>query len=355
MGSEHQDDRGSSAQPLIYPMSVTPGIGDGSMIQVASGVQWLRMPLHKDLKFINVWALRDGERWMLIDTGFRTPETVAAWNAAFAGGLEREGVSGVIATHMHPDHAGMAGWLVCRTRAMLWMPRLEYLTLRVLTGDRGREAPAEAIAFYRRAGWGQEAIDHYRARFGEFGNLVYPIPDAFRAIAEGDVLKIGEHPWHVIAGAGHSPEHACLYCPTLKVLISGDQVLPRISSNVSVHPLEPHADPLSDWLASLARLRSRVPDEVLVLPAHNEPFYGLHRRIDSLIEGHEQGLKRLHQALATPARAIDLFSVLYHRTITPQLYVMATGECLAHLSCLRTRGMAECRNDEHGTAWWQAL
>jgi glyoxylase-like metal-dependent hydrolase (beta-lactamase superfamily II) len=94
------------------------------------------------------------------------------------------------------------------------------------------------------------------------------------------VVRIGAHDWEVVGGNGHSPEHACLYCPALKVLISGDQVLPKISSNVSVQPLEPEANPMDDWMASLDKVQARVPDDVLVLPAHNDCFHGLHARIE---------------------------------------------------------------------------
>nr|WP_066529640.1 hypothetical protein [Sphingobium sp. EP60837] len=91
-------------------------------------------------------------------------------------------------------------------------------------------------------------------------------------------------------GKGHSPEHALLHCPEMKLLISGNQVPPEISSNVSVQPLEPAADPLTDWLETLEAIRQKVSDNVLVLPAHGKPFHGLHARIGALIEGHEVGL-----------------------------------------------------------------
>jgi len=137
------------------------------------------------------------------------------------------------------------------------------------------------------------------------------------------------------------------------MLISGDQVLPRISSNVSVFPTEPDGDPLRDWLTSLARIKTRVPDDVLVLPAHNDPFHGLHSRIDHLIGGHERGLVRLEQRLAEPRRAIDVFGVLFKRTITPDLMGMATGEALAHLNCLMHRGVAVRETDAAGVDWYR--
>jgi len=158
----------------------------------------------------------------------------------------------------------------------------------------------------------------------------------------------------VIVGSGHSPEHACLYSESLKVMISGDQVLPRISSNVSVFPTEPDADPLDDWLTSLAWVKSQTPEDTLVLPAHNDPFHGLHIRIDHLIRGHERSLLRLQRTLAEPKRAIDVFGALFARPIGPDLVGMATGESLAHINCLLHRGLAVKETDADGVIWYRA-
>jgi len=222
--------------------------------------------------------------------------------------------------------------------------------------DTGREAPDDAIAFYRRAGWGEAAIETYRTRFGNFGKHIHPLPDSFHRLQDGDTLRIGAHDWRVIVGNGHSPEHACLYCPMLKLLISGDQVLPRISSNVSVYPIEPDADPMSDWLASLDRLKREVPDDVLVLPSHNECFRGLHERLDRLREGQEQSLERLSDALREPMRAVDAFSVLFKRSIgeaSTGLLFMATGESMACLNHLLLRGVAQRELRDDGAWWWR--
>ncbi len=165
----------------------------------------------------------------------------------------------VIVTHMHPDHIGMAGWITRKFGCRLWITRLEYLMCRVLSADTGREAPEDALRFYRAAGWDQDALDTYQSRFGGFGKALHALPDSFRRLTDGEEIAIGDHVWRVVVGNGHSPEHACLYCPALKLMISGDQVLPRISSNVSVFPTEPDGDPLRDWLTSLARIKTRVP------------------------------------------------------------------------------------------------
>jgi glyoxylase-like metal-dependent hydrolase (beta-lactamase superfamily II) len=235
---------------------------------------------------------------------------------------------------MHPDHVGLAGWICERFGCALWMSQSEYLTCRNLVADTGRAAPQVAVDFYRRAGYDEEQIAHYRSRFGFFGKAVSPMPDSYRRLKDMETLTIGGRYWQVVVGSGHSPEHACLYCPSLKLLIAGDQVLPRISPNVSLFPTEPEGDPLKAWLYSCARLRERLPEDLLVLPSHEAPFLGLHTRLSQLIEGHQHELDKLLEHLAEPRRAIDCFGPLFKREIGPDDLGMATGETLAHLNCL---------------------
>jgi len=346
-------DAASPAEALSYPFASVPG--SAQAIQVAPGVMWLRMPLPMaGLNHINVWALQDGAGWTLTDTGMQTPETAARWHSALAGPLQRHPVTRVICTHMHPDHVGMAGWLTRQHECRLWMTRLEYVTCRMLVADSGREAPTDGVRFYRAAGWDEEALEHYRARFGSFGKAVYALPDSYRRILDGEALQIGARVWRAVVGRGHSPEHLCLHCAELGVLISGDQVLPRISSNVSVFPTEPDANPLEEWLESLASIRQRVPDDVLVLPSHNEPFRGLHARLEALISGHERRLARMREELAAPKRAVDVFGVLFRRRVVVDMLSMATGESLAHLNCLIGRGLAAREVDAAGVAWYRS-
>ncbi|MDB5434088.1 MAG: fold metallo-hydrolase [Phenylobacterium sp.] len=341
---------------LTYPFEQGPKTGEA--IDVAAGLKWLRMPLGGALAFINVWAIEDGPGpeggWAIVDTGMGGSATQQAWRQAFAGPLAGRTVSRVFVTHMHPDHIGMAGWLTRKFDCRLWISRLEFLMCRSLAADTGREAPADALNFFKAAGWDDEALETYRARFGGFGRALHALPDSFQRLSDGDEVMIGEHLWKVVVGSGHSPEHACLWCPDLNLIITGDQVLPKISSNVSVFPTEPNGDPLTDWLTSLARIKTRVPDEVLVLPAHNDPFFGLHARIDHLIAGHERGLARLRQLIAEPKRAVDVFRALFRRQIDQNLLGLATGESLAHLNCLIARGQAVRTRDENGVDWYRA-
>lgn len=341
---------------LTYPLGETvPDVG--STIEIAPGVHWVRMPLPFSLKWINLWLIDDGPQgWTIVDTGMPMDDTKTAWRKIFEEKLDGRPVWRVIITHMHPDHIGNAGWLSRKfPGSQLWISRLEYVSCRMLVADTGRQAPQAGIDFYRQAGWDEAQIENYKDRFGGFGRAISQMPDSYHRLQDGDTIELAQKPWRVIIGNGHSPEHACLLSEDLNILISGDQLLPRISSNVSVHPTEPEADPLKDWLESCAKLKREIPADVLVLPAHNEPFTGAHDRLDHLIHGHEIALKRLKQRLGQePRRVIDVFPAIFGRQIGPDLVSMATGEAIAHLNCLLVRGEATRRLDAEGVAWYSA-
>ncbi len=338
---------------LTYPCGEPPAAGETK--EVAPGVLWVRMPLPFALQWINLWLIEEDAGWTLVDTGVATEISRTHWRAIFASpALKGKPIARVIITHMHPDHIGLAGWITRKFQCQLWMSRLEYVTCRMLVADTGRDAPEEGVRFFRAAGWDEDALDSYRVRFGGFGKAVSRLPDAYRRLSDGDEIKIGARAWRIISGNGHSPEHACLLCEDLGVFISGDQVLPRISSNVSVFPTEPDGDPLTDWLDSCAKLEAALPADILVLPSHNEPFTGVRGRLRDLIDGHERALARLLTRLNEPKRAVDLFGAIFARRIGDDLLGMATGETIAHLNCLIARGLARRIDAENGASTYVA-
>lgn len=336
---------------LHFPWAEPPGPGEA--IAVAPGVLWMRFPLPFVLDHVNAWLLRDGAGWTVVDTAMQTPLAVEAWERAYAEIMGGDPATRVVCTHMHPDHIGMAGAICRRFAAPLWMTRLEYVTARMLLADSGRPAPEAGVAFYRAAGWDAAALEGYRARFGQFGSAVSALPDSFRRLTDAQVIEVDGRGWRVVVGSGHSPEHACLHQPEARLFIAGDQVLPKISSNVSVFPTEPEADPLGDWMASLAKLRREIPDDVLVLPSHGRPFRGLHARLDQLAEGHRIALERLERSLASPKRAVDVFGSLFARKVEGALLGMATGEAVAHLNRLEREGRAVREGAQDGVWWWR--
>lgn len=344
-------EREETARGLTWPFARVPEAGEA--ICVADGVWWLRLPLPMALNHINLYAIEDGDGWALIDTGLFTPVSVELWEDLLAGALKGRPITRVICTHMHPDHIGMAGWLCERFDAPLLMSRLEYVTARMLIADTGRPAPGSGRTFYQAAGWTPEQLEGWARDYGQFGRVVSPMPDSYHRLAEGDVLSIGGDDWEIVVGQGHSPEHVCLWRRSDNVFLGGDQVLPKISSNVSVWPTEPLADPLGDWLDSLDRLADLLPDDLLVLPSHGEPFRGVQARLAALTRGHGQALARLERRLETPMRAVDTFASLFARPVGDGLRGMATGEAVAHLNYLERQGRATREPDAEGVDWWR--
>lgn len=336
----------------LYEFADRPEAGETML--VAPGVVWLRMPLPFALGHINLWLLEDGVGWTVVDTGVFTDVTRAVWQSTFTGAMHDRPLRRVLVTHLHPDHAGCAGWLTGKFDVELWMPREEYLLCRILVADTGRPAPDAGVRFYRAAGFPPEALAHYRKMFGMFGRYVAPLPESYRRLKDGDRIGIGAHEWEAVVGRGHSPEHACLFCAELNLLISGDQLLPTISSNVSVYPTEPAANPLDDWLQSLAAMKRRIPADVLVLPSHGKPFRGAHERLQGLIDEHHDCLSELESLCRKPQRAIDVFPALFRSPINDNNRIMATGESIAHLNYLLAQGSLSMSEDDDGVRWYCA-
>lgn len=327
----------------------------GTTMQVAPGVHWLRMALPFALNHINLWLLEDGDGWTVVDTGICNDQTKQAWEQIFATVLDGRPVKRAIVTHFHPDHAGLAGWFVERWGAEVWMPLAEWSFGRMLSLDDGSASREMFEAFYKAAGFDEELMAEVPSRLGRYPQAVAPYPPAIRRIENGDVFDVGGHDWRMVVGRGHAPEHACLYCADLKLLISGDQVLPKISPNVSVWPQEPHADPLALFLESMTRIKREVPDDVLVLPSHNWPFHGLHARVDDLLHHHDLRLAETIEHCREPATGVQVLKRLFTRKLDNHQLFFAIGESLAHLHHLVNQGRVERTQGEDGVDLYKAL
>jgi glyoxylase-like metal-dependent hydrolase (beta-lactamase superfamily II) len=343
----------TSTSALKFPISEAPSLGQP--LKVAEGVFWLRMPLPFSLNHINLWLLEDDLGWTIVDSGIHSSQCKDLWLQIFDHHLNNKPVTQLIVTHLHPDHVGLAGWICEKWNLDLKMSRTDYMACRVLMSESEKPAPEAAIKFYLRAGLDNDQLTKYKEKFGSYAKAIYPLPESFVRVQDGDTLEMGGQTWQVIVGKGHAPEHLCLYCPFLNVLISGDQILPSISSNVSVWPREPASNPLKEWLDSCTMLKQRLPNDVLVLPSHGQVFYGAHQRLQRLIDGHEKSLTKLLLACHTPKRNVDLFSQLFRRPITDSVLSLAVGETQAHLNYLVSHNKIQITTDTQGVCWYQTL
>lgn len=331
---------------LHYPFGDTIP-APGALHTVVPGLAWIRMPLPFALDHINLWLLADdrednGERrsgWSVVDSGAGTDATRAAWEQVLAEGLDGAPLLRVLATHCHPDHVGLSGWLSERFDAPFVTTAGEFGFARMMAAALpGVDGPSAIPHFERHGLTDPIMLEQMRSRRNYYPSLVPSVPEAYTRLQDGDLVPIGGRGWRVMVGFGHSPEHASLYCEELNILISGDMVLPRISTNVSVFAVEPEGNPLQRYLDSLENL-TKLPEDTLILPSHGKPFRGLHTRIGQLREHHAARLAEVMAACTSPQSAVDIVPIMFRRQLDAHQLSFALGEALAHLHKLWYDGL----------------
>jgi glyoxylase-like metal-dependent hydrolase (beta-lactamase superfamily II) len=330
---------------LHYPHPHPPAAGE--LIEVAPGIHWLRMPLPFQLNHINLWLLRDGPGWTIVDTGFPDDAVRSAWANVLAG-LDGP-VKRIVATHFHPDHLGLAAWLMAETGAPLWMTSAEFLTAHAVWNEVGGHGARFMVEQFRQHGLDAGLLARFAQRGSGYRKAVPALPEHYHRLKAGDSLLIDGRPWRIQIGHGHSPEHMALYCAEHGVLISGDMLLPRISTNVSVFAATPDADALGWYLESLTRMATEIPEKALVLPSHGLPFVGVRARVDALHAHHEDRLRVLEEACQNaPQSAAGLLDTLFGRALDTHQTMFAMGEAIAHLNHLEQAGRLSRSIDADG-------
>jgi len=336
---------------IEYPFDGIPE--PGTLREVAPGVHWLRMPLPFRLNHINLWLLEDGDGWTLVDTGMATDEARALWRRLIDERLRDRPITRVIVTHYHSDHAGLAGWLIEQFGAPLWMSALEWRRTRLLTGGPAPEWSADVVSFFRQAGCPEPMVSETHSLWSSYNQRMSATPDLDTTLHEGMEFAIGGRTWRVMIGRGHAPEHVSLYCAELDTLIAGDQVLPRISPNVSLFPGDSGNNPLGDFLETTTRFRATLPGSTLVLPSHNEPFYGLHHRLDELVRHHDERLDEMAGACGEPTSAYSVTRQTFPGNLDSLQTSLAITETMAHLNLLIAQGRIDRRTADNGV-WLHA-
>lgn len=322
---------------LVHPFPEAPK--PGQVIEVAPGILWARMPLPFRLDHVNVYLIDDGDGWAALDAGIGDETTRAAWEALLAGPLSGTRLTRLIVTHFHPDHIGLAGWLSQRFDLPLLTSQTSYLGCLNVSLSPGKLDAKPYRDFYLRHGLDAATTSVVTTRGHEYLKMVTDLPPTFKRIVAGDQLTFGKRTFSVLTGDGHAPEQVMLYCESEKLFLAADQVLAKISPNVSVWAVDPEGDPLGLYLRSLLALSDRLPADTLVLPGHQLPFYGLQARIAELIDHHKGRCAAIANACRNaPKSAAELVPVIFHQPLDPHQMSFAFSEVLAHVNFMLSQG-----------------
>jgi len=322
---------------LTFPVPEPPPTGQ--VIEIAPGILWARIPLPFRLNHINVYPIDDGDGWAVLDTGIGNEPTRAVWIALAEGPLAGRRLTRLIVTHFHPDHIGLAGWLCERFGLPLLTSQTSYLSCANISLSPGALDAKPYRDFYLRHGLDAETTQRVATQGHNYLRMVSGLPPTFTRLVAGDTLKIGGRSFDVLTGNGHAPEQVMLYCAADNVFLAADQVLAKITPNISVWAVDPQGDPLGLYIRSLNELKQQVPADALVLPGHQLPFYGLHTRSDQLIAHHEARCASIAEACRTaPRSAAELVPVLFHIQLDPHQMSFAFSEVQAHVNYMLRRG-----------------
>jgi len=323
--------------PLVFPMSEPPP--PGAVIEAAPGILWARIPLPFRLNHINVYLLDDGAGWALLDTGIDNEVTRAIWHTLAAGALAGRPLTRLIVTHFHPDHIGLAGWLCERHGLPLLASQTTYLGCANISLSPGALDAKPYRDFYLRHGLDPATTQRVATQGHGYLKMVSGLPPTFQRLVAGDTLRIGGRTFDVLTGNGHAPEQVMLYCAADNIFLAADQVLAKITPNISVWAVDPDGDPLGLYLRSLQELRQEIPSDTLVLPGHQLPFRGLHTRSAELVAHHEMRCRAIAEACRSrPRSAAELVPVLFSRELDPHQMSFAFSEVQAHINYMLRRG-----------------
>lgn len=325
---------------VVFPFSSPPE--PGRVVEVAPGILWARVPLPFRLDHVNVYLIDDGDGWAIFDTGIDDAATRIVWEQLISGPLAGRHITRLIVSHFHPDHIGLAGWLTQRFDVPLLTTQTSYLLcLNISLSPSALDAEIYK-EFYLRHGLDVEATQRVSTRGHDYLRMVSALPQTFFRLIAGDTIALGGRTFSVLCGDGHAPEQLMLYCAEEKLFLAADQVIAKISPNVSVWAAEPDGDPLGLYLRSLVSLKAEIAADTLVLPGHQLPFHGLSVRADELIEHHRRRCDAIADACRnTPKSTAELVPVLFsHLSLDPHQMSFAFSEVLAHVNLMLRNGAA---------------
>jgi glyoxylase-like metal-dependent hydrolase (beta-lactamase superfamily II) len=324
--------------------------------KVAGGVWSVPVPIiGNPLRYVLSYLIEHDTGFVIVDPGWNHPDS---WHALTSGlaecGISVEAITGILVTHVHPDHHGQSARVRELSGAWIGMHPAEDAFLAI----RGEEVMRTGMEVYLR--WCGAPASHLeqlvasRAHTAQIG----PMARADRLIEHNERIDAPGLRLRAVWTPGHTPGHLCFYDETRDLLLTGDHILPRITPNVSAYDMT--SNPLEDYLSSLEKIRGIQPSEVL--PAHEYRFTDLDSRLTDLTEHHQERLAEAERSLvaagpagttAWQAAAGVTWSRPWADLVSFQRQA-AIGEVLSHLRYLQARGRA-AESDVDGVGIWTAL
>jgi glyoxylase-like metal-dependent hydrolase (beta-lactamase superfamily II) len=319
--------------------------------EVYPGIFVVHLPLPMKPTIINVYLVRGGGEWALVDTGMNTKDSIACFGEALETVGCRPGQIGkIIGTHHHPDHYGCSATYKKMTGAELYFHRAEYECARAFLPS---ERPQWVVDFFRAQGLPLERFANI-PRQSDFWKGMYQPGEPDVWIEDGDVIEVGGRRIEVVWTPGHAPGHCVLYLPEERVMIVGDHLLPRITPHVGFGPGS-EGNPLADFIASQEKVQRFEVD--FVLPAHGGVFEDHRHRARQIIHHHEARLEQMLDLLRRGPHCgyeVARWAFDFDEDSPVSYQFPATFETLAHLEYLRQGGRAESEVGRDGILRYRA-
>lgn len=329
----------AAADALAHTGQPPPELGKA--VPIADGVLWLRLPMPYQLGHVNIYLLSADDGWAAFDTGMGDEQSIAMWSSLLSRGeLASSSITHLLISHFHVDHIGMAGWLGRRFGCPLTMTRTEYLQGAYWLAGKTADHVQRATDFYRSHGLSEAGMVDLLSYGPDFQAHTTGYPPAFLRAAHGDTLKVGGRAFKVMTGGGHAPEQMALLSESERLFLTGDQILEGTSANIGVWPAEPLADPVQDYHDALRRIEREVPEDVLVLPGHGLPFYGIRTRARQLAEQSARRCDLLAEACRSrPLAAAELVALIFRRPMSDRAAAYTTSVAIAYTNHLAKQGI----------------
>ncbi len=324
----------------------------GVPFELRDWLYWTRLPLPFALNHVNIWALKGSKGWCFIDFGINRPVVQEMWTT-LRKGIFKGPIEALIATHFHPDHVGNAGWLYDQLseKPPFYMSQIEFLFTRMISLDSDEIYRERFEKYYGAMGLAPDIIAEQMEMGNAYARNVTPAPMPFNRLSAGQIIRFADRDWRVMIGEGHAPEHVSLYCAAENILIVGDQILPKITPNISIWPHETSANNLKAFFKTLPQFKE-LPEDVLVLPSHGIPFTGLHQRINELYHHHDERLQHILDFCDHPVNGAEVMASLFPITLDKHQIFFAAGETIAHLNYLTEKGDLHRSKNERGVFFY---